>query len=705
MNFPQPINFAALIKPVADILLGEPNKRLSNPPTNVRFGTHGSMAINFEDGTFYDHEAKIGGGTLDLIGVKTGKDRREAVTWLRDQGLIDSAASNGSSSTSVRTTPATFPASAPAGAIKATYDYVDEGDKLLFQVVRQEPKDFRQRQPGAEPGTWIEHVKGVRRVIYRLPDIIAATSTGDVVYVVEGEKDADRLGALGLVATTCPGGAGKWLAQYSEVMRDADVVIIPDNDKSGRDHAAQVATSLNGIAKRIRILDLAKHWPECPEKGDVSDWLDADGTADRIVQMIEAAVEWKSVTVTPTARRLVMAEEAYHGLVGDFVRTIEPHSESDPAALLIQFLTAIGNAIGRGPFYQIEGDRHFAKLNVVLVGATSGGRKGTSLNRVLQVMELADENWTQYRVQTGLASGEGLIHHVRDPASKLKDGKTEIVDPGVPDKRLLIDAQEFASVLAVMGKPGNTLSAVIRDAWGHKVLQTLGKTSPDKATGSHISVIGHITEPELRRMLTRTEMANGFANRFLFAKTQRSKKLANGGNLAPAELMRLGESTKAVIEVAKGIGRVVMTPEAAGAWEAIYHNLDDDAGGMVGEVTARAAPQMIRIALIYAVLDDSVVIELAHLKAAAAVWEYCEESARQIFGGSLGDPVADAILAALRSAPNGMSRDELGQLFHWNKSAALIGDALASLERRGLARRSRSKPNGRGRPTETWFAV
>src|SRR6185369_15367502 len=129
-------------------------------------------------------EAKIGGGTLDLIGVKTGKDRREAVTWLRDQGLIDSAASNGSSSTSVRTTPATFPASAPAGAIKATYDYVDEGDKLLFQVVRQEPKDFRQRQPGAEPGTWIEHVKGVRRVIYRLPDVIAATSTGDVVYVV-----------------------------------------------------------------------------------------------------------------------------------------------------------------------------------------------------------------------------------------------------------------------------------------------------------------------------------------------------------------------------------------------------------------------------------------------------------------------------------------------------------------------------------------
>ena len=192
----------------------------------------------------------------------------------------------------------------------------------------------------------------------------------------------------------------------------------------------------------------------------------------------------------------VLVPDAYHGLAGDIVRTIEPHTESDPAALLIQFLVAAGNAIGRGPFYPIEGDLHFTKLNVILVGATSGGRKGTSLSRVLQVMELADPDWAQYRVQSGLASGEGLIHHVRDPVFKLKDGQMEEVDRGVPDKRLLIDAQEFASVLAVMAKPGNTLSPVIRDAWGHKVLQTLGKVSPDKATGSHISIVGHITDQE-----------------------------------------------------------------------------------------------------------------------------------------------------------------------------------------------------------------
>lgn len=163
----------------------------------------------------------------------------------------------------------------------------------------------------------------------------------------------------------------------------------------------------------------------------------------------------------------VLAPDTYHGLIGEVVRTIEPHTESDPAALLIQFLVAAGNAIGRGPFYRIEGDLHFTKLNVVVVGATSDGRKGTSLSRVLQVMELADTDWAEYRVQSGLASGEGLIHHVRDPVFKLKDGQMEEIDRGVPDKRLLVDAQEFASVLAVMAKPGNTLSPVIRDAWGH----------------------------------------------------------------------------------------------------------------------------------------------------------------------------------------------------------------------------------------------
>jgi hypothetical protein len=102
------------------------------------------------------------------------------------------------------------------------------------------------------------------------------------------EKDCDNLRDLGLIATTCPGGAGKWKLEYSEFLR-ADILIICDNDQTGRDHADQVAGSLVGIAKRVRVLDLAKHWPECPEGGDVSDWLEAGGAVDQLISWIAAA--------------------------------------------------------------------------------------------------------------------------------------------------------------------------------------------------------------------------------------------------------------------------------------------------------------------------------------------------------------------------------------------------------------------------------
>ena len=113
--------------------------------------------------------------------------------------------------------------------IVKTYSYVDEAGDLLFQVCRMEPKDFRQRAP-KPGGGWNWTTKGVRRVPYRLPELLAADPE-TVVYVCEGEKDCDRLASLGIVATTNCGGAGKWRDQYSEPLRGRDVVILPDNDE------------------------------------------------------------------------------------------------------------------------------------------------------------------------------------------------------------------------------------------------------------------------------------------------------------------------------------------------------------------------------------------------------------------------------------------------------------------------------------------
>jgi hypothetical protein len=163
--------------------------------------------------------------------------------------------------------------------IVATYDYSDETRKLLFQVVRFEPKQFQQRQPDSNGG-WIWNVKGVRRVLYRLPEILAADPSS-MVFICEGEKDADRLAALNLVATTNPGGAGKWPDEYREPLRDRNVCILPDNDDAGRKHTERVASSLRGVASSVRILNLR----DLPQKGDVSDWLDAGGTAEGLEQL------------------------------------------------------------------------------------------------------------------------------------------------------------------------------------------------------------------------------------------------------------------------------------------------------------------------------------------------------------------------------------------------------------------------------------
>ena len=125
--------------------------------------------------------------------------------------------------------------------------------------------------------------------------------------------------------------------------------------------------------------------------------------------------------------------------------------------------------------------------------------------------------WCDERIEHGLSSGEGLIWAVRDPVEKTDaGGKTTVIDPGVEDKRLLILESEFASALRVLKREGNTLSATVRNAWDSGKLSTLTKNSPNRATGAHISIVGHITRTELLRYLDSTETANGFGNRFLW---------------------------------------------------------------------------------------------------------------------------------------------------------------------------------------------
>src|SRR5262249_1751378 len=218
-----------------------------------------------------------------------------------------------------------------------------------------------------------------------------------------------------------------------------------------------------------------------------------------------------------------MDDAAFHGLPGEIVAALRPHTESDPAALLLTLHTFFGNAIGRGPHYRVEGDRHHTNLFALVIGDTAKARKVAG--RIRQLFRIADEGWERSRVQTGLSSGEGVIWEVRDPIVRTVKGEEQETDPGVGDKRLMVLESEFGGALSAMGREGSILSRVIREGWDGGNLATLVKNNPARSSGACISIIGQITADELRRYMTRTEMANGFANRFLFACVRRSKLL------------------------------------------------------------------------------------------------------------------------------------------------------------------------------------
>lgn len=400
---------------------------------------------------------------------------------------------------------------------------------------------------------------------------------------------------------------------------------------------------------------------------------------------------------------------AFYGLAGDFVRAIEEHTEADPVALLIQFIGGFGNVIGPATYFVVDGAEHRLNLFAVLVGATSKGRKGTSWAHVVRLLSAADPSWAPQRVVSGMSSGEGLIWQVRDPITKrtrnsrINQVDESIIDHGIEDKRLFVQESEFAFVLRVLERDGNTLSAIIRQAWDQGNLRVLTKNCQAAATGAHISIVAHITADELRRYLSDTESGNGFGNRFLWICVRRARCLPHGGKIEAVDFSDIHKRLCAAADFARMERRIALDSEARRIWEQVYPELSDGRPGLLGALLSRAEAQAMRLAAIYAMLDCSETIRPPHLNAALAICDYCERSAQHIFGDALGDEVADAILRALRSRPGGMTRTEIGDLFKRHKSSMRIEQALTLLAERHLIRPI-IVPTG-GRPAERWVAV
>ena len=405
-----------------------------------------------------------------------------------------------------------------------------------------------------------------------------------------------------------------------------------------------------------------------------------------------------------------LAAEAFIGPIGEFVKAVEPETEADPAAVLLQALLMFGNVVGRTAFVQVGADRHYGNENLVVVGETSGGRKGTSAGVAGELYRGVDDAWTQSRNAKGLSSGEGLIWFVRDPipesvnvAKRGEPPRYEMVekDPGEPDKRAMILEPEFVNVLKQAERQGNTLSSIIRQAWESGTLRTLTKNSPAKASNAHISINGHITEAELKKYLSEVETANGFANRFLWMVSKRSKYLPDAPILSGKGITGPRQAIIDAVQFASNLERVERDDGANAIWRVVYEKLETDRGGLCGAMLARAASHVNRLSLIYALSERSPVIEPRHLLAALAVWEYVERSVAYLFGDSTGDGVADEALRLIRGCPGGIARSAIRDFFARNLSSDRLTQALSLLLK--LKRVRREEVETGGRPAEMWF--
>lgn len=379
----------------------------------------------------------------------------------------------------------------------------------------------------------------------------------------------------------------------------------------------------------------------------------------------------------------------WHGVAGRLVQAIAPHSEADPIAILAQFLVCVGNMLGKKPHWYYESTRHSLNLYTCIVGESSKARKGTSWEHVIRILRRVDEEWSKARILSGLSTGEGLIHQVRDPLTKQVKVEGEYeereIDAGVQDKRVLFVESEFGGLLTTMSRDGYNTSAVIRQAWESGNLAIANKNTPSRATDAHVSIIGHITSAELHGRLTNSDAANGFANRFLWICSRRSKYLPHGGQIHTVDLKPFIEELHDVVNFVEFFMDptvpLLRDAHANQLWEHAYPSLTEAKPGLLGAITSRSEAQVMRLAAIYAVLDKQTRISEQHLLAALAFWTYAEQSAAWIFGENLGDPDAEAVLKVLRAAGDeGLTRTQINRrAFHGKRRADDLDKVLSKL--------------------------
>jgi hypothetical protein len=396
----------------------------------------------------------------------------------------------------------------------------------------------------------------------------------------------------------------------------------------------------------------------------------------------------------------------FHGLAGDIVELAMPHTEADPVGILVQFLVAFGNVSGRSAFYRIGPSLHHLNFNVVLVGHTSVGRKGTALDVALERILPADPVWFEDRIGNGLVSGEAMISQVRNERTRVSKGRGQnpdkiVTDPGVADKRLMLVETEISRLFKVMSAPTNTLSAVIRQLFDSGNASVMSKHYPEKTTGAHVSIIAHTTQADINRYLDATDLWNGFANRFLWVLVRRSKTLPDGGGFQSVEWSEIDRGVKDRVKFARSAGRINLDSNATEIWREVYRNITQPSTGLLSAIVDRAPTLILRMAGNFALLDCTTTINEDHLYTAMTVMDYSWKSVKLIFRENKKPREADQLLVIMRNHPEGLTRTQISRCFQGHKNKHQIGAILSELLTNGLIYEAQEVSPG-GRTIPVW---
>lgn len=585
---------------------------------------------------------------------------------------------------------------------------------------RSSVEEYRWEYKGADSKTYVKHKvgRGENSETWWDPaplagmelDLYETTPLEDVpegktIDLTDGEHDADEIHEDGGYAVTS-GSLAQLTEAHAERLASRHVRVHADRD--GGEGVRQARRAMRLLQRYSCEVEVVEAW----EGKDAADHLSRGNSLNNFYPVWYMPIP----RLREEPKEPEMREEAFYGPAGEYVHLIDGHTEADPRAILVQLLVAFGNTVSRNPHHAVGNDRHGANENVLVVGDSASARKGTGVREVEAFLADAIPSYNADRERPnvmygGLVSGEGLVARVAnrtEVSAETSDGTTKVHVEEKHDGRVLVIEDEFGAILSVLLRQGVTLSTMLRKGWDGRPIENNSISNPYEARDHHISVIAHVTQFELRERLQNIDMANGFANRFLFCFSKREKYLPEPGRPKEGEYKALVATFASAHAFARKQREMKMDKAARKYWnERMYPELETQQYmGVLDALTARRSAHVLRLALIYALLDESREIRVAHLDAARAVSDYSEATCTFIFSDLTGNKDADKILEAVRDHVDGMSRRDIHNLFSGNRKVEQIDFALDLLLRNHLIEEvSNVQKKGPGRRATRYYAL